>query len=268
MGGNEWARGPGTQRLDKVLAATGMGTRKEVRDLIKRGRVTVEGATVTDPATHVRPGLAQIQVDGKPIRIGPLVLMLNKPAGVVTARSDRRHRTVLDLLPPELGRRLFPVGRLDKDTEGLLLLTDDGALCHALISPRHAVEKEYLAKVDGALPPDLPAAFAAGVRLDDGYVTRPARLTVLEPGPPGVARVVVTEGKFHQIKRMFAAFGLTVTYLRRLRVGGLWLDETLPPGGYRFLSGEELALLLPPPDRPPRGGPAGESGGTQEEDES
>src|SRR5690606_31441889 len=141
-------------------------------------------------------------------------------------------------------RRLFPAGRLDKDTEGLLILTSDGDLCHRLISPRHGVEKEYLVEVDGTIAPHLVEAFARGVLLDDGYVTLPARLEVLHPGPGGRARVTLKEGKYHQIKRMFAAFGLAVTALRRVRMGSLSLDPRLRPGQYRALQPEEVELLL------------------------
>lgn len=235
---------PKSERLDKVLASAGIGSRREVRQWIREGRVTVDGNPARDPGLQVLPSHAVIEVDGQAVSVGSVTLMLNKPRGVITATADRNHATVADLLPPALARRLVPVGRLDKDTEGLLIMTDDGALCHRIISPRHGVEKEYLAVVDGPIPPHLAEAFARGVQLDDGYVTRPALLQVVEPGPPGVARVTVTEGKYHQVRRMFAAFGLTVTALRRLRIGSLVLDDALAPGEFRRLRPEELPLLL------------------------
>lgn len=247
---------PPTVRLDRMLAEAGTGTRREVRALVKQGRVTVNGATERDPGRPVRPGVDQVVLDGRPVAsgpAGPVSLMLNKPAGVITATRDEVARTVLDLLPAGLARRVVPAGRLDKDTEGLLILTEDGQLCHRLISPRHGVEKEYWVQLDGELDPRLVDAFAAGVRLDDGYVTLPARLMVERPEPPATARVVVTEGKYHQIKRMFAAFGLRVTALRRLRIGSLWLDPALGPGEFRPLRQEETELLLSNPAERPAG---------------
>lgn len=238
------------QRLDKILADAGVSSRSKVREMIRAGRVKVGGRVVTDPGMKVNPSVDPIQLDGAPLETGPVVLMLHKAAGVITASSDRSQPTVMDLLPPSLAHRVFAAGRLDKDTEGLLILTSDGDLCHRLISPRHGVEKEYAVEVDGTLLPDLVEAFARGVRLDDGYVTLPARLEVLESGPPGRARVTVREGKYHQIKRMFAAFGLRVTALRRERIGSLYLDPRLAPGDYRILEPDEVTLLLVNPSEP------------------
>lgn len=231
------------QRLDRLIAAAGLGSRRDARRWIQEGRVTVDGVTVRDPGCLVSPE-QQVALNGEPVAAGPGTVMLNKPAGVITAMGGGPGPTVADLFPPALARRLFPAGRLDKDTEGLLILTDDGELCHRIISPRHGVEKEYVAKVDGAVPPDLPAAFAQGIRLADGYVTLPARLDIVEPGPPGVVRVTVTEGKYHQIKRMLAACGLRVIHLQRVRIGSVHLDPALRPGEYRPMSPEEVALLL------------------------
>lgn len=245
------------ERLDKVLAAAGISSRKDARQMIRSGRVQVEGRVVTDPAAKVDPVVERVELDGRPVATGPLVLMLNKPAGVITASSDRSQPTVLDLLPPTVANRVFAAGRLDKDTEGLLILTSDGDLCHRLISPRHGVEKEYEVVVDGAIPPHLVEAFARGVRLDDGYVTLPARLEILFPGPGGRARVTVREGKYHQIRRMFAAFGLRVTALRRARIGSLSLDPHLAPGAYRALEPGEVDLLLINPAETPEQGPGG-----------
>lgn len=236
----------GPQRLDKLLAAAGLGSRKDVRHLIRAGRVQVDGVVVDDPSHRVRPAESRIEVDREPIVAGSVTMMLNKPQGVITATRDSQTRTVLDLFPADLARRLFPAGRLDKDTEGLLVLTDDGDLCHRLISPRHGVEKEYLASLDGPVPAALATLFAEGVLLEDGYKTRPARL-VADPHDPSRARVTITEGKYHQVKRMFAANGLKVTALRRLRIGALHLDESLAPGAYRRLTNAELDLLFRDP---------------------
>ena len=169
--------------------------------------------------------------------------MLNKPMGVITASRDERHDTVLELFPAELRRGLFAVGRLDKDTEGLLLITDDGALSHALMSPNRHVEKEYEAVVDGALAADAVLRFEQGMTLRDGTECKPAKLEILETEPELRVRVTLKEGKYHQVKRMIAAVGGTVTALKRLRLGGLWLDKTLAPGEFRELTQEELEKL-------------------------
>jgi len=236
-----------TERLDKVLASLGIGSRKEVRALIKQGRVRIDGEVALDPARRLAAGTARIEVDGRALVPGTMTFMLNKPKGVVTATTDPVHRTVLDLFPAALARRLFPAGRLDKDTEGLLILTSDGDLCHRLISPRYGVEKEYLVHVDGVLSPSLVELFAKGVELKDGTVTLPARLEIEHPGPGGVARVTIVEGKYHQVKRMFGAMGLSVTALKRIRIGGLTLDLALEPGDYRELSRAEVDLLFQRP---------------------
>ncbi|MBO8142618.1 MAG: rRNA pseudouridine synthase [Firmicutes bacterium] len=234
------------RRLDAVLAEAGLGSRQQVRRLIRQGRVTVNGRPERDPGRHVMPASVEIAVDGRTVEllVGPVTLMLYKPRGVVTATRDVRQPTVVDGLPPALRRRLFPAGRLDKDTEGLVILTDDGDLCHQIISPRHGVEKEYHVELDGPVNDGLAAEFAAGVRLSDGERARPARLIVLRSEAPAVARVVITEGRYHQVKRMFGAFGLRVTYLCRLRIGSLQLDPTLSPGDYRPLTAREIGALL------------------------
>ena len=236
--------GENTERLDKIVAASGAGTRRQVREWIREGRVTVDGRVVTDPGQRGPVPGAGVALDGTPLVTGSVTLMLNKPQGVITATADARHTTVVDLLPEGWRRRLVPAGRLDRDTEGLIILTDDGDLCHRIISPRHGVEKEYVVEVDGPLPPHLAAVFAEGVVLEDGYRTLPAHLVPVRIEAPGIARVTVTEGKYHQIKRMFAAHGLRVRALRRIRIGSLSLDPDLPPGGYRLLNDREKAALL------------------------
>lgn len=228
-------------RIDKLLANTGRWSRKEAADLIRTGRVTADGKAV-ERREEKFSSTACIRVDGEPISTEKYVyLMLHKPAGLVSATEDPREPTVLSLLPEHLQRvGLFPAGRLDKDTVGLLLLTNDGALAHALLSPRHHVDKTYLVRVEGVLEEDDERAFREGVTLADGYECLPARLERLGPSE---AAVTIHEGKYHQIKRMCAARGKPVTSLKRLTFGPLTLDEALAPGQWRPLTGEELTAL-------------------------
>ncbi len=230
------------ERLDKILANTGRWSRKEARELIRAGRVTVDGA-VARAHDGKYDTAARFQVDGQPISGDPMVyIMLHKPAGLVSATEDPRQPTVLTLLPEHLRRvGLFPAGRLDKDTEGLLLLTNDGPLAHRLLSPRRHVDKTYFVRVDGALDGADAAAFAAGMTLGDGLVCMPAGLELLER--PDEAVVTLREGKYHQIKRMLAARGKPVVYLKRLTMGSLSLDPGLARGAWRYLTPEELAEL-------------------------
>ena len=227
-------------RLDKLLSHLNCGSRKEVQALIRAGRVSVDGTVQKDPAFKVDPDRSQTAVDGTVQRYrAQRYYMLNKPMGVITASRDERHDTVLELFPAELRRGLFAVGRLDKDTEGLLLITDDGALSHALMSPNRHVEKEYEAVVDGALAADAVSRFEQGMTLRDGTGCLPAKL---EPLGPGESRITVCEGKYHQVRRMMASRGMTVTYLERIREGTLTL-EGLPRGQTRVLTEQELASL-------------------------
>lgn len=234
------------ERLDKLLAGQGYGSRKEVGALIRAGRVTVDGAAVRDPGHKADPALHAVAVDGQaiaPVQSGRY-LLLNKPAGVVTATQDNFQKTVLSLLPERERRGLFPVGRLDKDTEGLLLLTDDGPLCHALTAPRRHVDKVYEAVVSGTLAPDAAAQFQQGIVLADGTRCRPAQLeTVGEQAGQTLVRVTLCEGRFHQVKRMILAVGGRVEHLRRLSMGPLRLEESLAPGQWRPLTEEELSAL-------------------------
>lgn len=226
-------------RLDKVLSDAGYA-RKEARDLIGQGRVAIDGAVVTRAETKCAAE-AVVSVDGVAVSRGHTYLMLHKPAGVVSATEDKRERTVLDLLPPDLRRRgLFPVGRLDKDATGLLLLTDDGALAHDLLSPKKHVDKTYLVTVDGILDEGDRAALAAGLLLGDGLRCLPAELEVMGPG---VGALTIREGKFHQVKRMMACLGKPVTALKRVSMGGLTLDLSLAPGQWRALTAAETSIL-------------------------
>lgn len=229
-------------RLDKLLADTGRWSRKEARDLLRQGRITCNGVVARRPDCKMDPEREEIRVDGELLHWSAhCYLMLNKPAGCLSATEDRSAPTVLDLVPPELRRPgLAPVGRLDKDTTGLLLLTDDGQLAHALLSPRRHVDKVYLARVDGTASEADCQAFQAGIILGDGTKCLPAQLELLEPG---LCRVTVREGKFHQVKRMLASRGLTVQALKRQAMGPLTLDERLAPGEVRPLTEEELETL-------------------------
>lgn len=229
------------ERLDKLLAATGKWSRKEAKALIKAGRVRVEDRLPKGPEDKVEEG-SLVTVDGRPIFTEKYVyLMLHKPAGVISATQDAKEKTVLDLLPKDLRRKdLFPVGRLDKDTEGLLLLTNDGALAHALLAPGRHVDKVYYTKVDGNLEEDDVAAFAEGITLGDGTVCLPAGLDLISERE---ALVTLREGKYHQVKRMLASRGKPVVYLKRLGMGKLKLDPALPAGAWRPLTPEELADL-------------------------
>ena len=230
------------ERLDRILANTGRWSRKEARELIRAGRVTVDGRPVRTPEEKYDPAAA-FAVDGEPVSGEWLVyLMLHKPAGLVSATEDPRQPTVLELLPEHLRRvGLFPAGRLDRDTEGLLLLTNDGPLAHRLLAPRHHVDKTYFVRVDGALDGADAAAFAAGMTLADGLECLPAELEVLDA--PDTAIVTLREGKYHQIKRMLAARGKPVVYLKRLTMGPLTLDPALDKGAWRPLTAAELAAI-------------------------
>lgn len=230
------------QRLDKMLANAGVGTRSQVRMVLRAGRVAVNGATVRDGSAQVTPEVDLISVDG--VRVAArerIVLMLNKPAGYVSATEDSRDPTVMDLIPEELRRRgLAPIGRLDKQTEGLLLFTDDGALAHVLLSPKSRVPKRYYARHEGQATASDVQAFAEGMALRDGTQCLPARL---EPVGPGESMITVWEGKYHQVRRMMSARGLQVLYLERRAEGAVTLDR-LPRGQVRVLSPQECEDLL------------------------
>ena len=228
-------------RIDKLLANTGRWSRREAAELIRTGRVTADG-TVVSRREDKFPPTARLCVDGLPVCAEKYTyLMLHKPAGLVSATEDPREPTVLSLLPGHLQRiGLFPAGRLDKDTVGLLLLTNDGALAHALLSPKNHVDKTYLVRVEGELEEADERAFREGITLADGYQCLPAGLERLGPNE---ALVTLHEGKYHQIKRMCAARGKPVTFLKRLTFGPLALDEALLPGQWRPLTEEELLRL-------------------------
>ncbi len=230
------------QRLDRLLASTGKWSRREVKQLVRQGRVLVDGVPAPSPEAKYDPAAAVLTVDGEDIGWRAVTwLMMNKPAGVLSATEDGREKTVVDLLPAELRRLgLFPVGRLDRDTEGLLLLTDDGGLAHRLLSPRRHVDKEYFVRVEGRLTQEDAEAFRRGMVLGDGLRCLPAELDLLGDCE---ALVTLREGKYHQVKRMLADRGKPVRYLKRLRMGNLTLDPALKSGGFRFLTDTELENL-------------------------
>jgi 16S rRNA pseudouridine516 synthase len=218
-----------------------------MRRAVAQGRVTVDGAVVVSADARVDPALP-VRIDGQDADYRPHdYLMLHKPAGVVSATEDPRLPTVIGLLPPRYRRRgLFPVGRLDRDTTGLLLLTNDGALAHALMAPGRHVDKVYMVLVEGPLTEADRAAFAAGLTLRSGEAFAPAELSILSSGARSLARLTLREGRHHQIKRMMAARGHEVQSLKRVSIARLTLDETLPPGAWRPLSDGETALLRAP----------------------
>ena len=238
-----------TMRLDRLLTLLGEGTRAQVKDMVRAGRVTVEGAPVRDSGMQVDAEHAQVRLDGRLLAYKAVRhVMLNKPQGTLTAARDKHQRTVMDLLPPMYAAMgCMPAGRLDKDTEGLLIITSDGQLAHRIISPKKDVTKVYFARVDGALHEEDIAAFAAGLHIDDSdgtFDARPAGLTILSTdGASSEVRVRVSEGKYHQVKRMLSSRGAPVTYLKRERIGALALDPALAPGQWRELTDEEVALL-------------------------
>lgn len=232
-------------RIDKMLSNTGFGSRKEVKKLLKTGDVKINGTIVKDPQTHLLPDSDQVTVHGELVAYKEYIyLMMNKPNGVISATEDANDGTVIDLLEMEdLIYQPFPVGRLDKDTVGFLLLTNDGQLAHRLLSPKKHVPKTYYAKIEGHVSEEDVNTFKNGVTLDDGYRTKPASLTIISSGPQSEIELTITEGKFHQVKRMFAAVDKRVTFLMRIKMGSLPLDESLKPGEYRELSEEEINAL-------------------------
>ena len=233
----------GMERMDKLLASTGLWSRKEVKELVKRGRVRVNGAVLAKAEDKADPERDEIMVDAQVVDCAPFVyIMMNKPDGLLSATTDKRQKTVVDLLPEHLQKRgLFPVGRLDKDTVGLLLLTDDGPLGHELLSPKKHVDKVYLARVDRHVDEEDVKRRAEGMGLEDGLHCLPAGLQPLGDGSECL--VTLREGKYHQVKRMLAACGKPVTALERLSMGPLELDKGLERGQWRFLNRKELEAL-------------------------
>lgn len=233
-------------RLDKFLAQAGWGTRTEVKKIIRTGAVMVNDTVEKDGDRKINPDTDKITCCGKVLSYAQFhYIMLSKPSGCVTAVKDNLHKTVMDYLPEGLHRNLAPVGRLDLDTEGLLLITDNGDLAHRLLSPAHHVPKTYYAKIAGVVLPEHIKQFAEGLDIGEGKPTRPAVLEILKSEEETAEiRVTISEGRFHQVKRMFHAIGTEVIYLKRLSMGDLKLDDTLHPGEWRYLTKEEEECLL------------------------
>lgn len=230
-------------RLDKFLANAGIGTRKEVKKFLKKNLVSVNEEIVKKPEMHINPEEDVITFDDIPIEYEPVVyLMMNKPAGYISATEDDEHETVIDIVPEYMHLDLFPVGRLDKDTEGLLLLTNDGKFSHQLMSPKHKVPKRYYAEVDGHISENATEIFKKGIDLGD-FTSSPSELEIIENDESSKAFVTIYEGKFHQVKRMFQSIGCEVTYLKRIQIADLELDELLELGEYRHLMEEDFKLL-------------------------
>lgn len=234
-------------RLDKFLAEMGIGTRQEVKKYIRKGMVTVNGSPALRPEEKVSETSDQVCFEEKPVSyVKYEYYMLNKPAGVVSATEDRRDPVVVDLIREKKRKDLFPAGRLDKDTEGLLLITNDGALAHRLLSPSHHVDKTYFVRVEGKVTGAEKKILEAGVDIGENGAeerTRPAKMEILASGPVSQVLLTIREGKYHQIKRMFQAVGMQVLYLKRLSMGKLTLDPALAPGEYRPLTKEEIASV-------------------------
>lgn len=231
-------------RLDKYLADMGVGTRTEVKKLIRQGKVTVDDVIIKTPEQKIDIISQKVFCNGQGVKYQEYeYYMLNKPAGYVSATTDNHDKTVLDLITDKKRKDLFPVGRLDKDTEGLLLITNDGELAHRLLAPKKHVDKLYYAKVEGVVTEEDVKAFAEGVSIGEDEMTRPAVLEILQSDEISEIHLTIQEGKFHQVKRMFESVDKKVIYLKRLSMGTLKLDERLKLGEYRPLTEEELEHL-------------------------
>jgi len=233
------------QRIDKVLSNLGYGSRSELKKICKNGLVKVNGKVINNPGVQVDVENDEIIFDGEKVTYKEFIyLMLNKPDGYISATFDKRDPIVLDLIDKEdLVFEPFPVGRLDKDTEGLLVLTNDGQLAHRVLSPKKHVPKTYYAKIEGVVTEEDIKAFAKGVTLDDGYETMPAELVILKSDEISEIELTIHEGKFHQVKRMFESVDKKVIYLKRLSMGKLQLDKNLALGEYRELTDEEIKMI-------------------------
>lgn len=231
-------------RLDKYLAEMNLGTRSEVKKLITKGQIQVNRTIVKKPEFKLDPISDRVQYQDREITyVTYEYYMLNKPSGIISATEDKRDTTVIDLIESRQRKDLFPVGRLDKDTEGLLLITNDGALAHRLLSPKKHVDKTYYAKICGKVTKEDIEIFEKGICIGDEKLTLPAKLVILKSGAESEIELTIQEGRFHQVKRMFQAVGKEVVYLKRLSMGGLSLDPSLKPGEYRKLTKEEMEQL-------------------------
>ncbi|AZV58403.1 pseudouridine synthase [Clostridium sp. AWRP] len=233
-------------RIDKILSNLGFGTRKEIKAVVKNGEVKIDGTVIKDSSMKIDPDKSTIEVGGNVVEYKKnIYLLMNKPQGVVSATFDNYDETVIDILEPEYQAfKPFPVGRLDKDTEGLLLITNDGELNHRMISPKNHVDKVYYAEIDKYLDERDVNRFKKGIQLKDGYKCLPGKLHIIESNEDGAkVEVTIQEGKFHQVKRMFNALGKNVVYLKRIKFGPMELDKDLNLGQYRELSKNEIESI-------------------------
>ena len=232
------------ERLDKIIASQGKYSRSEVKKLVKLGRITLDGATVKSADVKVDPSKVQIAIDGEKLCYQKYVyIMLNKPKGVISATTDNTQKTVIDLVPRQMYRDgLFPAGRLDGDTTGFVLITDDGDFAHRILSPKNHIMKTYHATLKRPLNEDEYDKFKDGIVLSDGTVCMQSKVQMLSDEPP-VCEIQICEGKYHQVKRMFASTGNKVLELKRVKMGGLYLDENLPEGECRLLTEDEVGLI-------------------------
>lgn len=234
------------ERLDKFISSRTAFSRKEVQKLIRSGQVEVNGEVCKTVDYKIDPESDSVKSGGQAVSADEhIYIMLNKPAGVVSATEDKRDKTVIDILPPELKRAgLFPAGRLDKDTEGLLIITDDGDFAHRILSPKKHVEKQYVAQLDGEITDEVIERFEQGIVLSDGTQCMPAKLKISSERGKKSGTVTICEGKYHQVKRMFAACGLKVVHLERISVGNLYLDGNLPRGSAKKLSKYDIDAIF------------------------
>lgn len=231
-------------RLDKFLSEMNKGTRREIKEAAKRGKIMVNDVVIKNADMKICPETDVVLFENEPVRFVEFeYFMMNKPQGVISATKDKQDKTVIDLIQDNVRQDLFPVGRLDKDTEGLLLITNNGELAHRLLSPTKHVKKIYYARIDGLVTDEDVQAFSEGLTLADGTKTKPADLTILKSDSVSEIELTIYEGKYHQVKRMFAARGKHVMYLKRICMGELYLDESLKPGEYKRLSEEERKLI-------------------------
>ncbi len=232
-------------RLDKFLTDMGCGTRSIIKNLVRKGKVSVNGEVIKKPEIKINEDEDVVLLDGEEIKYNRYeYFMLNKPYGYVSATTDRNEKTVLDLLKAEDRRKdLFPVGRLDKDTEGLLVISNDGEMAHKILSPKNHIVKTYYVRVSGRIENEHIDTFEKGIDIGEKNITKPGILKIIKSGDISEAELTIYEGKFHQVKRMFEAVGMKVVYLKRIKMGTLGLDETLKPGEYRRLTLEETEQL-------------------------
>lgn len=233
-----------TMRIDKFLSEMNIGSRKEIKEAVKKGRIKVNDVVIKSSDLKISPDIDEIYYDNKLVKyVEYEYFIMNKPGGVVSATKDDADTTVIDLIKTNIREDIFPMGRLDKDTEGLLIITNDGDMAHRLLSPSNHVKKIYFARIEGKVTDNDILKFKEGLTLKDGTVTKPSELKIILSDEISEIELTIYEGKYHQVKRMFASVGKKVIYLKRICMGDLYLDESLKPGEYRELTKEELKKL-------------------------